>query len=46
MKHVWNIKFKSGTSTNVVGPTLSKAIIASRLKPFLVVDVHSITQTK
>jgi hypothetical protein len=44
--HVWNIHFKNGAVVTVSGSTFSKAIRDSEVKPFLVVDVESVTQIK
>lgn len=42
----FRINFKTREVVYITGSTLSKAIIASGLKPFLVIDVESITQIK
>jgi hypothetical protein len=40
----WEIVFKNGTSKMIAGYSFQGALINSRLKPFLVIDVESITE--
>lgn len=43
MKH-WRIIFKHKPSVTITGMSFHKALLASNIKPFLVVDVDSIIQ--
>jgi hypothetical protein len=40
----FRIVFKNKPSVTVKGNTLSQAVISAGIKPFLVIDVESITQ--
>lgn len=43
MKH-WRIMFKRRGSVTITGMSFHKALLASNIKPFLVIEVESIIQ--
>lgn len=43
MKH-WRIMFKRRGSVTITGTSFHKALLASQIKPFLVIEVESIIQ--